>query len=93
MNCPKCGTRVRVLDSKHADSYYSIHYKCEYIDRVQKLVGWYCQDWVYRKRICTSKSCKFRFQTIEVPCEDLDAMFTIKGQVLKKENPTKKLSN
>ena len=75
MNCPKCGSRVRVTDSKHADSFHCVHYNCKFKEDVEELVGWYTQDWVYRKRKCTSKKCNFSFSSVEVPCNDLEQMF------------------
>jgi hypothetical protein len=80
MNCPKCGERVKVTDSKHADSYHSVHYNCKFKTVVQELVGWYTPDWVYRRRKCVNRKCKFAFDTIEVPCEDLDKMFDEKSK-------------
>tara|TARA_Y100000593_G_scaffold95131_1_gene200515 strand:- start:50271 stop:50528 length:258 start_codon:yes stop_codon:yes gene_type:complete len=76
MNCPMCGSRTRVLDSRHFDtppkrSSGIDRYKAE----VAKRVGWYTSDWVYRRRVCPS--CKKEFKTTELIIEDLDQMCLI----------------
>ena len=92
MNCPSCGTRVRVIDSKHADSHYCLNYNCAFLERVNTLVGWYCQDWVYRKRVCPNPKCTEKFDTIEILCDDLASMFTSTDKSKLKEKGKKILT-
>ena len=65
VNCPKCGSRWKVSDSRHADSP-------EVSRRVAKAVSWYTSDWVARKRKCGK--CGLLKKTIEVSLEDLEEM-------------------
>ena len=73
VNCPKCGSRWKVSDSRHADSP-------EVSRRVAKAVSWYTGDWVARKRKCGK--CGLLKKTIEVSLEDLEEMLkeTARGQ-------------
>ena len=78
MNCPKCGVRTRVLDSRHFDTPPKRAVGIDkYRQEVEKRVGWYTNDWVYRRRVCTNVNCKHEFKTTELIIEDLDKMSEI----------------
>ena len=78
MNCPKCGARTRVLDSRHFDTPPKRATGVDkYRAEVEKRVGWYTNDWVYRRRVCTKKKCSEEFKTTELIIEDLDQMCAI----------------
>ena len=73
MLCPKCGSRVKVVNSRTFESTKRVFYaNAKLIERAQEAVGWYTPDWVARHRKCSS--CDWDKYTIEVPIDDLDAM-------------------
>ncbi len=67
MFCPKCGNRVSVTNTRHADSP-RFGKNVGLLDDADEVVGWYTQDWVVRQRDC--KSCTWSAVTIEVTKED-----------------------
>jgi len=71
MNCPKCGSRWKVTDSRHADSKH-IAMSEAMLAAASELVGWYTAEWVVRRRSCACGKVAF---TIEVTVDDLSAMF------------------
>lgn len=72
MNCPRCGTRVKVKNSRTVDSgKHGLNQHL--IDFAEKSVGWYTQDWVVRQRFC--EKCLWKRNTIEVIDRDLEKMF------------------
>ncbi len=44
------------------------------LDVADELVGWYTQDWVVRKRVCSNAECAWGAVTVEVTAEDWKAM-------------------
>ena len=73
MNCPLCGERTYVVNSRHADSTgYRVNQAI--LDVANRLVSWYTKDWVVRRRICRAEPCTFDQVTIEVIAEDLEDM-------------------
>ena len=74
MNCPRCGKRTYVVNSRHADSTgYRVNQAI--LDVANRLVSWYTSDWVVRRRVCKVEACGFDEVTVEVIAEDLDEMF------------------
>lgn len=76
MNCPKCGQRTRVVDSRHPDSKISVRWRWSrpaksLVAFGQKWVGWWSQDWVVRRRNCP---CGKTYRTIELLEEDLPTL-------------------
>jgi len=66
MNCPKCGKRTRVQDSRTADSYrrdgsavWLVSFGHKHTDN---------PDWVARLRVC---ACGWRAKTLELLEEDI----------------------
>ena len=73
MNCPKCGDRWKVIDSRHAESSAIGEYDIiKYVDGVSDAVSWYTADWVARKRCCSN--CGHEDRTVELTLEDLLAI-------------------
>jgi hypothetical protein len=73
MNCPQCGERTYVVNSRHADSTgYRVNQAI--LDVANRLVSWYTKDWVVRRRVCRVDDCYFDEVTIEVSAEDLEEM-------------------
>ena len=71
MNCPKCGHRVKVKNSRTVDSgRHGLNQTL--VDFAEKSVGWYTQDWVVRQRKCDA--CEWKRNTIEIIDCDLDKM-------------------
>ena len=83
MNCPRCGSRTYVQNSRHADSTgYKINKSLLII--AENLISWYTRDWVVRRRVCHSENCDFDGVTIEMLASDIEDMM---GQVLKGFGP------
>ena len=76
MNCPQCGSRWKVSDSRHADSPRMSGGLTNWIDEVAEKVDWYTNDWVARRRKCVK--CGFEQKTIEVTLQDLEEI--LKGR-------------
>ena len=75
MNCPKCGARWKVIDSRHADGAGVGEFDLiKYVDAVRDAVSWYTADWVARKRRCLN--CGHEARTVELTLEDLLAIIT-----------------
>lgn len=73
MNCPHCGSRTYVVNSRHADSTgYRVNQAI--LDVANRLVSWYTDDWVVRRRVCRIEACVFDQVTIEVIATDLEDM-------------------
>jgi hypothetical protein len=81
--CPKCGTRVKVKDSRTADSQ-EIPITRKLLRTADEVVGWYTQDWVVRSRFCPGE-CSWEAVTIEVPVEDWREMQALLTEKAKKE--------
>lgn len=75
MQCDKCGTRTRVVNSRTADTDET--HRGPLFHHAQKLVGWYTQDWVVRQRKCPA--CGDAPITVEVLAADFTAMLTRAG--------------
>jgi len=74
MNCPRCGERVKVTNSRTVDSgKHGLNQ--ELIGYATRTVGWYTPDWVVRQRQC--RSCPWKKNTIEVLDTDLKEMFKL----------------
>jgi len=67
MNCPGCGSKTRVTNSRHADSS-KWGPNSKLIKTAREAVGWYTYDWVARTRVCSS--CTWKDTTVEVTAED-----------------------
>jgi hypothetical protein len=61
MNCPRCGERTRVINSRHADSFRRDGRHRELVTFGHKWTP--TPDWVARIRIC---SCGWRSRTLEL---------------------------
>ena len=86
MNCPKCGKKTKVLDSRHFDTPPKRSTGIDkYKEEVESKVGWYTNDWVYRRRRCSEKTCNAEFKTVELIIEDLNEM----GKIYINENDNK----
>ena len=73
MNCPRCGERTYVVNSRHADSTgYRVNQAI--LDVANRMCSWYTRDWVVRRRVCRAKACGFDEVSIEVIASDLRAM-------------------
>lgn len=82
MQCPKCGEKVKVVNSRTVESTRKIFYaNAKLIEKAQELVGWYTPDWVARHRKCTC--CSWDKYTVEVTVEDFEEMRKLieKGEV------------
>ena len=66
MRCMKCGNKTKVLDTRSSESRTTFGGQ----NRVENNVSWYTQDWVYRRRQCSS--CLASVITIEIPLDDLE---------------------
>ena len=62
MNCPRCGGKTRVSDTRSAES------PGRHLD-VNEALSWYTRDWVGRIRGCTK--CDWRKRTVELVLDDL----------------------
>ena len=89
MNCPRCGSRTYVVNSRHADST-GYHINKRLLTIAEVLVSWYTRDWVVRRRICRADKCGFDGVTIEVIDSDLEDMMI---QVLEGYGPFDKEDN
>lgn len=75
MNCPRCGKRTYVVNSRHADSTgYRVNQAI--LDVANQLVSWYTSDWVVRRRVCRQLDCDFDEVSIEVIATDLEHMLS-----------------
>ena len=82
MQCPKCGEKVKVINSRTVESAKKIFYaNAKLIEKAQSSVGWYTPDWVARHRRCTC--CSWEKYTVEVTIEDFEEMRKIieKGEL------------
>jgi len=66
MNCPKCGKRTRVKDSRTADSYRADGRVIGLVTFGHKHTS--TPDWVARLRVC---SCGWKAKTLELLEEDI----------------------
>ena len=66
MNCPKCGNKTKVVDSRTSDSQTNFGGQ----KRIHESVSWYTGDWVCRKRRC--RTCNDFYLTVEVLLDDLE---------------------
>lgn len=71
MNCPKCGCRTRVRETRHPDHASSLT-SSSIAGKAEEAAGWYTADWVARSRHCTNKVCGQRTTTVELTLEDLE---------------------
>jgi hypothetical protein len=72
MNCPTCGKRSRVVDSRlPTDGRVEVVTR-----RALEVAGWYTQDFVARRRAC---DCGWKTESIEILVEDLGAMLAHRG--------------
>ena len=65
MMCSKCGTKMKVLATRHPDKPG----RGWEISRARPIVGWYTQDFVVRVRNCPE--CETSTFTVEVSIEDM----------------------
>jgi ribosomal protein L37E len=77
MNCPRCGERTYVVNSRHADSTgYRVNQAI--LDVAEQACSWYTRDWVVRRRVCRLASnddaCDFDEITVELSAKDLRQM-------------------
>ena len=82
MQCPECGKKVKVVNSRTVQSTKKVFYaNAKLIAKVQQAVGLYTPDWVARHRRCAS--CGWEKYTVEVTVEDFDEMRKLieKGEV------------
>lgn len=82
MNCPKCGKRVSVTNTRTADSA-NYQRNQRLLQTAEGLVGWYTQDWVARVRVC--KNCPWTSMTVEIPVDDWKEMRKIVEEEAKKK--------
>lgn len=66
MNCPKCGNKTKVVDSRTSDSKSNFGGQ----RRINETVSWYTGDWVCRKRRCDM--CNQFHLTVEILLGDLE---------------------
>ena len=69
MNCTRCGTASRVVDTRAADAQGGV-----YVGRLRKageVASWYTSDIVVRRRVCTEKHEWF---TVELSTDDVSGM-------------------
>lgn len=70
MNCPKCGFRTRVRETRNCDTKTGLSPHSA-AGKVHAAVAWYTSDWLARKRVCTNMVCSLRFVTVELTLDDL----------------------
>ena len=70
MLCPKCGSKLKVKDSRSLkkDDLLSAHGYGTLLNRVGKVIIWYTEDFVARRRYC--RSCGHEFDSIELEVDD-----------------------
>lgn len=71
MQCPKCGCRTRVRETRHPDHATKLKYS-SVAGKAEEAVSWYTVDWVARMRHCTNEVCGAKIGTIEISLEDLE---------------------
>ena len=71
MNCPRCGNRTRVTNSRTIDSGCDQRNK-RIIQWAIKTASWYTQDWTVRNRRC--EKCKWESLSIELLQKDYEEM-------------------
>lgn len=73
MNCPKCGQRTYVTNSRHADSTgYRVNQAL--LSAAEEHCSWYTRDWVVRKRECRDEDCDFEDLSFELLLSDFADM-------------------
>lgn len=80
MLCTKCGNKLKVKDSRSlkADEVLESHGEGTLLHRVGKIIVWYTEDFVARRRYCSS--CKHEFDSIELEVKDfLGCLSTIQS--------------
>ena len=77
MNCPHCGERTYVVNSRHADSTgYRVNQAI--LDVAERACSWYTRDWVVRRRVCKAEGgCDFDDVTVEISANDLRNMLRL----------------
>ena len=75
MNCPDCGTKSRVLNSRTVDSKSDDGRNEKLLRWADEVIGWYTQDWVVRQRRCPD--CGWSSMSIEIIEGDLQEMKNI----------------
>ena len=78
MNCPECGARTRVKNSRTVDTGSSDRRNAALTAWADEAVGWYTQDWVARTRVCFA--CGWASRTVEILNSDWVAMAQILTQ-------------
>lgn len=73
MNCPTCGKRSRVIDSRLPTDG-----RVEVVTRsALQVAGWYTQDFVARRRTC---DCGWKAESVELLVNDLKEMLAHKEE-------------
>ena len=70
MLCPKCGDKLKVKDSRSLkkDDMLNAYGDGTLLYRVGKIITWYTEDFVARRRYC--RSCGHEFDSIELEVKD-----------------------
>jgi transcriptional regulator NrdR family protein len=68
MNCPKCSSTTRIVETRSERS--GGRHRC--LNEAARLMSWYTGEFVARRRVCPS--CKHQTVTVEAHAHDLQTI-------------------